>query len=293
MIINSQNLRGIYVAYNTLFNKAFAEATPLYEKIATVVPSTTESETYAWLGDMPGMREWIGEREIQNLTSSDYTIKNKDFELTVGVPRNAVEDDKLGLYNSNIQMLGQSCALHPDELVFELLKDGFTLKCYDGEPFFSDKHKVGKKTFSNVGTAPLSLDSYIAARTSMLSLTNSKGRALKIVPNLLVVPPALEAKAREILVADIVAGTRNTMAGTAETLMVPDLAGNDTAWFLLATQRPIKPFIYQERQKAKFVSKTDEKDDNVFWDKTFVYGGDSRGNAGYAFWQMAFGSTGK
>lgn len=48
---------------------------------------------YAWLGDIPGMREWIGDREVQNLTASDYTIKNKDFELTVGVDRNAIEDD--------------------------------------------------------------------------------------------------------------------------------------------------------------------------------------------------------
>lgn len=292
MIINPQNMRGIYVAYNTLFNKAFAAAVPLYEKIATIVPSTTESEIYAWLGDIPGMREWVGEREIQNLTGSDYTIKNKKFELTVGVPRDAVEDDKLGLYNTNIQMLGESCAMHPDKLVFGLLKDGFTLKCYDGEPFFSDKHKVGKKAASNISHAPLTLESYIAARTSMLSLTNSKGTALSIVPNLLVVPPALEAKAREILVADIVNGTRNTMAGTAEALMVPELAGNDTAWFLLATQRPIKPLIYQQRRTAKFVSMTDEKDDNVFWNDTFVYGGDSRGNAGYGFWQMAFGSDG-
>ena len=55
MIINTQNLRGIYVAFNTLFSQAFEGQKPTYEKIATVVPSTTESETYAWLGDIPGM----------------------------------------------------------------------------------------------------------------------------------------------------------------------------------------------------------------------------------------------
>ena len=117
MIITPQALRGIYTAFNTVFNKAFEGQHPTYEKVATVVPSTSESETYAWLGDIPGMREWIGEREIQNLSGSAYTIKNKDFELTVGVDRNAVEDDKIGLYNPSIQMLGESAALHPDELV--------------------------------------------------------------------------------------------------------------------------------------------------------------------------------
>lgn len=95
MVINPQTLRGIYVAFNTIFNKALTEVQPMYTEIASVIPSTTDSETYAWLGDIPGMREWIGDREVQNLTASDYTIKNKDFELTVGVDRNAIEDDKV------------------------------------------------------------------------------------------------------------------------------------------------------------------------------------------------------
>ena len=56
MIITPQALRGIYTAFNTVFNKAFEGQHPTYEKVATVVPSTSESETYAWLGDIPGMR---------------------------------------------------------------------------------------------------------------------------------------------------------------------------------------------------------------------------------------------
>lgn len=244
MIVNQQSLRGIYVGFNTLFNKAFEEVAPLYTEVATVTPSTTDSETYAWLGDIPGMREWIGDREIQNLTASDYTIKNKDFELTVGVDRNAIEDDKIGLYNPSVQMLGQSAAAHPDELIFALLAGGFSEKCYDGQPFFSDAHKVGKKTVSNKTTAKLSMESYIAARASMMSLTNSKGRALNLVPNLLVVPPALEAAARDILVADYINGTKNTMQGTAKPLVVPQLAGHDSAWYLLCASRPIRPLIW-------------------------------------------------
>ena len=242
MIITPQALRGIYTAFNTVFNKAFEGQHPTYEKVATVVPSTSESETYAWLGDIPGMREWIGEREIQNLSGSAYTIKNKDFELTVGVDRNAVEDDKIGLYNPSIQMLGESAALHPDELVYGLLANGFTEKCYDGKAFFATDHPVGKDKAS-------------------------------------------------ILVADFINGTKNTMQGTAEIHVEPRLA-SDSAWFLLCTKRPVKPLIYQQRKKAKFVSKTNETDDNVFMSKKFIYGADSRGNAGFGFWQMAYGSDG-
>ena len=292
MIVNSQNLRGIYVGFNTLFNKALDTVDPLYKLIATVTPSTTDAETYAWLGDIPGMRKWIGDREIQNLTASDYTIKNESFELTIGVDREAVEDDKIGLYTPSIQMMAQSAAQHPDELVFDLLAKGFSAKCYDGKPFFADDHKVGNKTASNKGAAKLSLAAYKTARAGMMSLTNSKGRALNLVPDTLVVPPALEAEARDILVADFINGTKNTMQGTAKPLVVPQLAGHDSAWFLLCTSRPLKPLIYQERKKAKFVSRTAETDDNVFNKKRFEYGADSRGNAGFGFWQMAYGSDG-
>ena len=291
MIINPQNLRGIYVSFNTLFNQAFSEQKPTYEKVATVVPSTSDSETYAWLGDIPGMREWIGDREIQNLTGSDYTIKNKDFELTVGVDRNAIEDDKIGLYKPSIQMLGASAASHPDELVYALLASGFEAKCYDGKAFFATDHEAGKNAVSNKITSKLSLESYVTARAMMRGYKNSKGRSLALVPNLLVVPPALEAKAREILVAEFINGTKNTMQGTAELHVEPRLT-SDAAWFLLDTSHPIKPLIYQQRKKAKFVSKTAETDDNVFMSKKFIYGADSRGNAGFGFWQMAVGSDG-
>lgn len=296
MIINGANLRGIYMGFNTIFNKAFSEVEPLYKRIATVVPSTTDTETYAWLGDIPGMREWIGEREINNLTGSDYTIKNKPFESTFGIPVNAIEDDKLGLYRPSVELLGQAAAYHPDELTFGLLKDGFVKKCSDGQPFFSKEHKIGKgnkeKVYSNAGTEKLCMDAYIKARAYMMSLTNSAGRPLNLIPDLLVVPPALEKDGNDILVADLLNGTKNTMQGTAEVLVSPQLAGNDSAWYLLCTKRPIKPLIFQERKKAKFVSKTRPEDDNVFFDNQYLYGVDYRGNAGYGFWQMAYGSDG-
>ena len=121
MIINPQTLRGIYMGSHTLFNKAFEGVTPMYTEVAMVTPSTTAAETYAWLGDIPGMREWIGDREIQNLTASGYTIRNKPFELTFGVDRDDVEDDKIGLYNPSVENLAQAAAAQPDTLIFELL----------------------------------------------------------------------------------------------------------------------------------------------------------------------------
>ena len=142
MEINSGNLAILFRAFNTAFKRGFAGISPMWGKVATMVPSTTGTEDYGWLGQIPGMREWIGDRQIQNLKQYDYSIKNKKFELTVGVERPKIEDDQYGVYSPMMEMLGQSAAEHPDQLIFPLLAAGFSTACYDGQYFFDTDHPV-------------------------------------------------------------------------------------------------------------------------------------------------------
>lgn len=126
-----------------------------------------------------------------------------------------------------------------------------------------------------------------------MSIKGDKGKSLKLVPDLLVVPPALEEVGRLILEADQIEGTTNVLKGTAKLHVEPMLAEHPAYWFLLCTNRFLKPFIYQLRKKIKFVSLTKDTDENVFMLDKFLYGADGRSNAGYGFWQMAYGSTGE
>ena len=57
--------------------------------------------------------------------------------------------------------------------------------------------------------------------------------------------------------------------------------GAATPWYLLDNSRAIKPLIYQERKKAKFVSMTKDEDEAVFMKKEYRYGVDSRCNVGF------------
>lgn len=54
--------------------------------------------------------------------------------------REDIEDDKLGLYDARLRMMAHSAAMHPDELVFDLLNRGFDAPCYDGQSFFDTDH---------------------------------------------------------------------------------------------------------------------------------------------------------
>lgn len=150
MIVNQQTLQGIYVNFKTIFNQQLEVTKTYWEQVATRVPSTTKSNDYKWLGALPTLREWIGERQVKNLSAFSYEVVNKPFEATVAVDRDDIEDDNIGVYKPIIQQLASAAKQHPDELVFTLLKGGFTNKCFDGKPFFSDSHKIGKTTYSNI-----------------------------------------------------------------------------------------------------------------------------------------------
>lgn len=151
MIVNAASIQSLSRGFSAIFNKAFEATESHLDKIAMVVPSTNGEENYAWIGKLPMMREWVGARIVNNLAAHTYAIKNKTFESTVGVPREDIEDDKIGVYAPMVQQLGWMSKLHPDALLFGLLKAGFDQKCFDGQYFFDTDHPVG------VGDTPVSV----------------------------------------------------------------------------------------------------------------------------------------
>ena len=152
MIINRTNLDTLFKAYNGAFRRGLIgqQANSMYMQIAMVTMSGTAAEVYPWLGKIPGMKEWVGERVVENLMQHAFEIRNKDYEDTISVDRNQIEDDQYGVYSTMFEALGEAVAAHPDELVWPLLKAGHSTLCYDGQNFFDTDHPVrGVGTVSN------------------------------------------------------------------------------------------------------------------------------------------------
>lgn len=147
--ITAALLNDLFTGHKTNFRSGFAGVTALWNMIATLVPSSTGSEKYDWLGEWPAIREWIGDRVLKELAASTYAIDNKSYESTVRVKKPHVEDDQLGIYGPMFQELGRTTAAFPDRLIFALLAAGQVNKCYDGQPFFDDEHPVGGGVASN------------------------------------------------------------------------------------------------------------------------------------------------
>jgi phage major head subunit gpT-like protein len=153
MLINQTNLNDAFTGFNAAYKKGFEGAPTQFGRVAMTVPSTSSSEMYGWLGQVPKMREWVGDRVIKSLQAHSYTIKNKKFESTVDVAREDFEDDKYGIFSPLFEELGRAAAENPDELVFALLKSGFTTACYDGQFFFDIDHPVKMIDGSEVSVA--------------------------------------------------------------------------------------------------------------------------------------------
>lgn len=148
-------------------------------------------------------------------TSGPYLMKLLAI-LNISVSEwNSCENIKQEVYTPLFSNMGEAAALQPDELVFGAMMSGFNEKCYDGLSFFNTAHKVGDATYSNRSNKKLSRESYMEGRSSIMSIKGDKGKSLKLVPDLLVVPPALEETARLILEADQIDGTTNVLKGTA------------------------------------------------------------------------------
>ena len=141
-IVTPSLLTSLFTGFKKNFQDALGEVPSQYTEIATVIQSTTKSNTYGWLGKFPSLRKWVGDRVINSMAAHGYAITNEDYESTVGVDRNDIDDDQLGIYAPLFAEMGRAAGVHPDEQVFAVLAAGFTTACYDGQYFFDTDHPV-------------------------------------------------------------------------------------------------------------------------------------------------------
>ena len=144
MIITNQTLQNLRTLLRGEFKNRMAElgAESIYKKIATIITSNTNSNTYGWLGQFPQLREWLGDRVIKDISESAYQIVNKKYEATLGVDRAHIEDDNIGQYSVLAKEMADEVERFFNQSIADLLANGFTNLCYDGQKFFDDEHPV-------------------------------------------------------------------------------------------------------------------------------------------------------
>lgn len=304
MLVNAGSLRAMFVGLSTEFNNALRAVPTEYADTAMVVQSTGKGMDYAWLTRFPKMRKWLGDKSIKHLKLGTYYVANEDWETTIEVLRNDIEDDQLGIYSAQAQMAGQSAGDLFGDILTTLKLNAWTATGMDGVAFYSASHVLTNgegvsTTYSNTSNVALSAatltavtNSYGAARAAIMGFKDEEGQPLGLVPDLLEVPPALEATARIIATAQKLADdSPNPFVGTCRVVVNPRLTSS-TAWMLHVSTKVVKPFVIQNRKAPVFVSQTGMDADDVFNRGAFKFGAEARAAGAYGFWQLSFGSTG-
>lgn len=147
---SAEILHALTTSLSAAFTKGLAGVTPQYLRIATEVPSSSASNTYGWLSDLPEIKEWIGERQLAVLSQQGYTVTNRTWESSIRVKRETIEDDQLGQFSIIASGFGRKIGVFPDTLAFKLLSEGFSSLCFDGQYFFDTDHPMAGSTYSNI-----------------------------------------------------------------------------------------------------------------------------------------------
>jgi len=293
----------------TEFMKAY-EAVPVdYPRVTTVIRSTKDKETYAWLGAVPKMEEWKDEISLAGLLEHSFTITNVRWGKGIAVTREALEDEQYNQITIRVKDLAGEAKRFFDELVFTLISQGDStsgssgtilegkdISCYDGKAFFATNHSEGESgTQSNKGTTELSATALQTAITAMRKFKDDQGKPMNISPDLLVVPPDLQWEAQELLKSSYYPEegetttklATNVLKGVVDLLVTPYLTDTND-WFLFDTSRNVKPVILQMRRKPEF---NEVKDTTHYHLRGMIYYTVNwRGMVGFGDWRTGYGS---
>lgn len=286
------------------FRIGYESAAPFYPTLCYTQQSMGADEQYGFLGAMPGMREWLGDRQFAKLRAGNFTIVNKQFEGSVEIEKKDIDDDRLGMYGPVLENLGAEAAHHPDELLLDLITAGDVTACFDGQYFFDTDHSWGDSgTQSNDLTYAAATDTtpteaefrgaYHQARKALLQFKNDQGK-LFIRPTvrpftnlLLVVPPDLEEVANQAINKTLVSNGETNIILDKPSIVTLGGLTNAAEFYLFDLSRPFKPFVFQARQPlATQMKGMDDRET-----KAVKFMSDARYNMGYFAWWTSVMTT--
>jgi phage major head subunit gpT-like protein len=253
-----------------------------FSELGMNIPSTTGTEAHAWISQIPGFIEWVGDRVAKTLTEHGLKVDNKDYVNTVEIDRNKVLDNTFGMYSTVIQNMGAEGA--DDAFWLDLLISSLvsTEVWADGLAFFHATRKFGEQTCNNIVDGSLTQANLKAACNLMLGFKGSEGLPLNVVPYMVLCGKSAFWTAKKFCENEkITDDSGNEVDNETRGIASPrwHYGLNDDAWYMLGVKGSFRPLCAQRRQEATALQTlVNPTDANVFWQKKFVYGTDLRGN---------------
>ncbi len=279
--------------------------------VSNYFTSDQASEQYAWLDQVPALREWVGGRHARGFLENGISIENKHFESTIEIALRDLRRDKTGQIQARINELAERGNTHWASLLSTLIVNGETAVCYDGQYFFDTDHAEGSSgtqsndittdisalpaTVHGTATAPSPEEmqqAMLASITQMYKFVDDKGEPINETASsfMVLVPVGLSQSALAAL-SMVRAAAASTFAIDNFNISValnPRLtaAGWTDKFVTVRTDGSIKPFIRQE-ETAPSLKVKDENSEFAFDNDAIQVGIDTWRNVGYGRWQGA------
>jgi phage major head subunit gpT-like protein len=287
------------------FDNRVGASEPFYPEITTERKSTRKGEDYGYPGNVPGVREWIGDRKFKELRAAKFAIENRHWESSLAVKKTDIEDDNMGMYPPLMEELADEATYHPDELVFETLLAGESEPCFDGQSYFDVDHQWGDSgSQSNDLTYEAAADpalptvaefaaAYEQARQAMIGFKRDNGKTFirptvkNLTGLLLLVPVELQLIANKALFQEVNSGGESNMVLDAPTIITSGFLTDATKFYLFKLDMPLKPLVFQAR--APLSRATKGLDD--IETKIVKFMTEARYSVGYLAWWTAVLTT--
>ena len=311
MDITPSNIEALKISFEVLYRTGFEGVEPWYKAVFADSTSGNKKKRVALPARLRSLREWVGDRQVENLVRYTTDIEAKKFELTVAVDRETIEDDSFDLYQPDMQQIGAEAADHPNVLAVDFMRNGTDATkylSYDGKAFWHATHLInasGKDVtanrYSNYRSSSFALTSanFETIRAELKARKADNGRPMRIGRKLvLVVPPQLEATGKRILMNDYIAAASGTATesnpnkGTAELVVVPDLVDDAATWYVFEVGWIVRAGVYVVRSPGRFAMLAAENDQPVWTRDRVEFGVRQRDNFGALLPQLAYKCVG-
>jgi len=281
MNINDKELQELNKQLNAKWTSAFSAAPQSQlNALATRYTSTTASNHYAFMEAIGGWSEWNGARQFKDVASQQFEVLNKDYEMSIKMPKNQLEDDQIGMYVDIVPNMVAGWFKKQQALIMNVLTSNPV--AYDGGSLFKTDRTYGDSVINNTTTSALDATTFNAAYVAMQSYTDHDGEPLATKPDVLVVGPSLAKTASDIL-GNMYISDGDTSAVQVQNyynslgvrpVVSPYLVGDyANYWFLADTTDIVKGVLLQIRETPSPILSNAQE---VARNKTIDYMADGR-----------------
>lgn len=248
-------------------------------------PTNLPIDTIVSLDGFGLMHEFKSERKPGVIGSLVTVVRSKKWERTIDVKKEDIEDDNIGMIPALVNTVAIASKRTPTYEVMQALLQGFTTKLSDNKPFFDTSR-------GNLQTGALTADNLNAAQVKLSTQLDSEGAPLGFMATTLVVGPRNKAAAEQLINAQQINGTSNTLYHTLKLIVSPYIT--DESWYVVDTNQGVFPLTLVMRVRPDtIVSKTDLNSDRAFDKDIFSWGTRGRFAAAYHNPKLIVGSVGE